>query len=549
MATSAWPCFSGKTHVHEDVDMAHSIKWYHYPKCLTMGSRLDSVYNLGGLITRFLTMFAPSSRLTAVLGFLAAMAILAFAHVWVSEHLPKSLLLFGLRLLLVIVPLAALATWLKIAPHRPLVYLAMLPATASFGMWQNEAWFWPLLVIDVAVAIFAAVDLFSLPKHKHFTVTREHNRVASLRKPQAVQLWLANTAKREWFLLVRDGMPHELQCDPDEFMLRLAPRSRAQLRYDVCPQRRGAFHATQTFLRVRSRFGLWTRILTYKVPSTLHVYPDMQQLREYALLARRNRLNLMGLRRSRQIGQDNEFERLRDYTLDDNFKRIDWRSSARRNKLTVRDYQANQSQRVVFLIDCGRMMTNEAAGLSLLDHAFNAMLMLSYVALSRGDSVGLLLFSDEIHTYIPPTGGQRHMNRLLHAAFDRFPRRVESRYDEAFLYLGSHCRKRSLVVLVTNVIDEVNSLQVQQYLSNIAGQHLPLGVMLRDRQLFSAVDQYGTSEQALYEAAAAADILAWRQRVIADLNGKGVLSVDVFPEELTAPLVNRYLDVKARHLL
>src|SRR5439155_542862 len=124
---------------------------------------------------------------------------------------------------------------------------------------------------------------------------------------------------------------------------------------------------------------------------------------------------------------------------------------------------SNQSQRIVFLLDCGRMMTNEAADLTLLDHAFNAMLMLSYVALSHGDAVGLLCFSDEIHSFVPPTSGMKQMNRLLHASFDRFPRLVESRYDQAFVYLGAHCRKRSLVVLVTNLIDEVNANQIDRH--------------------------------------------------------------------------------------
>ena len=114
------------------------------------------------------------------------------------------------------------------------------------------------------------------------------------------------------------------------------------------------------------------------------------------MLARTNRLSLMGVRRTRKIGQDNEFERLRDYTRDDNYKHIDWRSTARRSKLTVKDFQANQSQRLLFLIDCGRMMTNEADGLSLLDHALNAMLMLSYVALKQGrfGRAGLLFRRD-----------------------------------------------------------------------------------------------------------------------------------------------------------
>jgi uncharacterized protein (DUF58 family) len=275
----------------------------------------------------------------------------------------------------------------------------------------------------------------------------------------------------------------------------------------------------------------------------------MKQLSEYGVLARTNRLSLVGVRRTRRIGQDNEFERLRDFTRDDNYKHIDWRSTARRSKLTVKDFQANQSQRLLFLVDCGRMMANEAAGLSLLDHSLNAMLMLSYVALKQGDSVGLVCFSDQIHGFVPPTGGMNQMNRLLHASFDRFPQMVESRYDEAFLYLASRCRKRALVVLITNLIDEVNANQVERYLTSLVGRHLPLGVLLRDRQLFEAADAPEPRDKALYRAAAAAEILIWRHQVLTDLSSKGVLSLDVFPEELTAPLVNSYLNIKARHLL
>mgnify|MGYP000918381554 CR=1 FL=1 len=209
-------------------------------------------------------------------------------------------------------------------------------------------------------------------------------------------------------------------------------------------------------------------------------------------------------------------------------------------------------------------MTNEAAGLSLLDHGLNSLLMLSYVALRQGDSVGLIGFSDQIHTFVPPRSGMNQMNRLLHASFDRFPKLVESRYDLAFRYLASHCRKRSLVVLVTNIIDEVNANQVERYLANLVGRHLPLGVLLRDRRMFEAVDMPELVEAAAtpsdsatapptdersWRAAAAAEILHWRHQVLADLRNKGVLILDVFPEKMTAPLINQYLEVKARHLL
>jgi uncharacterized protein (DUF58 family) len=195
------------------------------------------------------------------------------------------------------------------------------------------------------------------------------------------------------------------------------------------------------------------------------------------------------------------------------------------------------------------MMTNEASGLSLLDYSLNAMLMLSFVALRQGDSVGLICFSDQVHTYVPPRGGMSQMNRLLHASFDRFPRLVESRYDQAFLHLASHCKKRALVVLVSNLVDEVNSRQVASHLRNLVKRHLPLGVLLRDRRLFDAADAVDPAGARLYRAAAAAEILTWRHQVLADLERQGVLSLDVFPEDMTAPLVNQYLEIKARHLL
>jgi uncharacterized protein (DUF58 family) len=302
-------------------------------------------------------------------------------------------------------------------------------------------------------------------------------------------------------------------------------------------------------VRVQSRLGLWNTYRDYPVETTINVYPDMQQLSRYAVLARTNRLSLMGVRRTRRIGQDHEFERLRDYTPDDNYKHIDWRSTARRNKLTVRDFQTSQSQRLIFLIDCGRMMTNQSGGISLLDHALNAMLMLSYVALRQGDAVGMLGFSDQIHSFVPPRGGMNQMNRLLHASFDRFPALVESRYDQAFLHVGAHCQKRSLVILVTNVIDEVNSQQIERYMCTLAGRHLPLGVLLRDHQLFDAVEHIDPLPEDLFRTAAAAGILSWRKQVLRDLEHQGVLALDVFPENMTAPLVNKYLEIKARHLL
>lgn len=456
---------------------------------------------------------------------------------------------FFAQIAMLAAPLGVLAWFHRVYPSRRLAALALAPALASLALFANQTlapWVW---LLDALLVLVAIIDLISLPRAGMLSVAREAGRVVSLVKPHPITLSVRNLSARAFDATIRDGVPADLEARPDELRHHFTPRSLAEFEYQLVARRRGAFELKEVFFRVRSRMRLWQRMLVFRVDTTLHVYPDLKQLGQYALLARLNRLNLLGVRRTRRVGQDNEFERLRDYAVGDNYRHIDWRSTARRRKLTVKDFQQNQSQRVYFLIDCGRMMVNRAAGLSLLDHAFNAALMLSYVALSRGDAVGLLCFSDAIHSFVPARGGMNQMNRLLHGTFDQFPRLVESRYDRAFLYLESQSRKRSLVVLITNVIDEVNRLQIEQYLENLVGRHLPLGVLLRDRRIYDFLDAKAPRDGGLYRAAAAADILAWRQQILTDLHAKGVLSLDVFPEDLTAPLVNRYLDIKARHLL
>ncbi len=454
-----------------------------------------------------------------------------------------------LRLAALALPVAGLAWWLRIYPRRGLVCLAVGPALATLALIFEPGATRAIIALDVAAALLALADLFTLPRRKAFSFERATVQIASLARPHAVTLTVVNHSALRQRVALRDGLPHELRPEPQEFQVSLDGLSRAVLGYALRPRRRGAFAIERVFLRARSRLGLWQRLLEYPLALTINVYPDLQQLEQYALLARTNRLALLGVRRTRRIGQDHEFERLRDYTVDDNYKRIDWRATARRNKLTVRDFQATQCQQIVFLLDAGRLMTNESARLTLLDHSLNAMLMLSYVALRQGDQVGLIHFADDVDCCVPPRRGMRQMNRLLHASFDRFPRLVETRYDRAFRYLNGHFRKRSLVILITSIIDEVNAAEFDRYLTNLVGRHLPLAVLLRDHRLFDAVAPEQPNSRQLWRYAAAADIIAWRHQVLTDLHGKGVLSLNVFPEQMTAPLVNRYLEIKARHLL
>ena len=456
-----------------------------------------------------------------------------------------------LTLLVLALPLILVSWKLKIYPTIWWVLVLLASLLTSIGTVFQPGALFIAAVLDLGLIGVATVDLLLvyLQTNRGIGVSRSIPRTCSLGVPLDSELTVENRCSMTLKGRIRDDLPGYFECSPSEHEMRLPPMGRLTTTRKLTPRKRGAFELESVYLQFFSPLKLWNRQLCLPLHNRLNVYPDMKQLSDYALLARTNRLSLIGVRKTRRIGQDSEFERLRDYSRDDNYRHMDWRSTARRRKLTVRQFQNDQSQRVIFLLDCGRMMTNERDGYTLLDHALNSTLMMAYVALSQGDAVGMLCFSDTIHSYIPPRGGSSQMNRLIQAGFDQFPRLVESRYDQAFLYLSTHCKRRSLVVLATNVIDEVNAASVVDYLGNINGQHLPLGILLRDREMFDAADSPDGDDFQMYRAAAAADILLWRDQVVKDLTHRGVLVVDTFPDELTAPLINQYLEVKAKHLL
>lgn len=479
-----------------------------------------------------------------------------------------------LALMLASTPLVLAAWKTRIFPTKWWASLLGVSIVCSLLFVLSPLWLVALVIVDGLIFLVTSIDFVLLwwgtggSAARGIEVTREIGRTGSLRVPLESTLRLRNRTSMRLLGRFCDDLPEYFTAVPPQHDLDLAPGMETTARSQLTAHRRGAFELQRCDLSIDSPLRLWRRQVTLAVTDRVNIYPDMKQLSDYAMLARTNRLSLIGVRRTRRVGQDSDFERLRDYTRDDNYRHIDWRSTARRNKLTVRQFQSDQSQRLVFMLDCGRMMTNQHDGYSLLDHALNASLMMAYVALQRGDSVGMICFSNQVHAYIPPRGGASQMNRLLQAGFDQFPRMVESRYDQAFLHLSSRCKRRSLVTLITNVVDEVNSEVVVDYLSNLTGTHLPLGVLLRDREMFAAADaphnaalaatapgadiphDMGTIDEfTMFRAAAAADILLWREEVLTNLRHRGVLVVDAFPDELTAPLVNQYLEVKAKHLL
>ena len=408
-----------------------------------------------------------------------------------------------------------------------------------------------LLSLDALLALLFILDGLTIPRRKRFVVERTTDRVFSANFPHQVTLdivllrgWIRNRLRAFIYDDAQEGM--DVTEFPHDSELR-AGRNRIEYRLRI--PRRGRYQLSKIYLTCYSILGLARRVYRIPCETEIRVYPDLKAVSRYALLARKSHLGLIGIRRARRAGGDNEFERLRDYQNDDDFRHIDWKSTARQNRMIVRTYQMTQNQTIVFLLDCGRMMTAEFMGRSMLDYAMNSVLMLSHVALKQGDRVGFIAFAAGVLRYVKPAAGDVQHRRLVQACYDLSARHEESNYDLVFQYLNTVSRKRSLVTLLSNVIDDMNVEMMLAYLGALAGRHLPFAVLLKQREIQELVDRVPTGMDDLFEQAAAADFLLWKAGVVQKLKNRSVLALESYPYQLDALLINEYLKIKARKLL
>lgn len=435
-----------------------------------------------------------------------------------------------------------------IPTHRLLwLFAAPLALSALAVVWpQQQTWLWG---VDGALVLIAIVDATSLPRRGQVQLERKAPAHTSVGAKNSFAIELDNRSQRKLRFELVESFPATIEVRGLPAAGWLEPRARHLLRYFAVPHRRGQYRLGRTYLRVDSRFGLWRRQFRPLLPQALKVLPNVKNLGKYALLARRNRLDLMGLRTQRGRGTDAEFERLRDYQRDDDYRRIDPRASARHQRLISREYSTNRDQNVFFVVDCGRPMAGESSGLSNLDHALNAALMLGVIALDQGDNIGLLAFDSELRALLPLRSGLRSKQQLLHTIYDLRVSRSEPSYRLAFEVLQRRVRQRALVVLLTNVTDEAGYRQLLGPLEALRARHLPLVVLLRDADLFGLADREPQSLSELYTIGAAAELALWREQLAARIRRLGALVLDITPEEATPRLINGYLRVKADHLL
>jgi uncharacterized protein (DUF58 family) len=404
-----------------------------------------------------------------------------------------------------------------------------------------------LFAFDGLVVTLALLDAL-LVRKKRLEAARTAPQIFSLGRATVVAIDVHNKSRRRVRgALVDDPVEHAetkgLPADID-----LGPHASHTIRYELVPSRRGPRTFGAVSVRYRSPLGLLDRQERIEVEGRFDVYPDVHAARALEMLRRQGRQDAkMGSLRVR--GGDTEFERLRPYQRGDEIRHIDWRATARRDDLTVRQFQAESDQNVVFAIDTGRGMRGESDGVAHIDRALNAALLTADVALRGGDKAGMLAFDDTPRTFLRPTNGATAGRKIARAAHALEAGLGATDYRAALTFLKTELRARSLLVVFTNLLEPRSAKDLASAMKMLLPRHLPLCILMQDTELERLALADVANERDLYVRAAAAESLTFRDSIVRQLRASGVLVLDAKPEEITPSLVNRYLEVKARRLL
>jgi uncharacterized protein (DUF58 family) len=427
----------------------------------------------------------------------------------------------GILLLLAAVPMIGAATWLPQMNWVSGIYLLI-----CLG----------LLLMDWRFA----------GRSEYFTLNRNHDSRLSLGADNPVVITLNHRGRRLVKFWIRDEPPVEFglshQILPGEVKLHETWVGT----YTVHPFQRGDFQFGNLNLRWQGPLGIIIKQGKFEKSSPVKVFPNLLNLRQYDLLLRRNRIQEMGLRHARLFGEGTEYERLREYIPDDDFRRIDWKATARRYRPITIEYQTERSQNIMLVLDIGRMSQSPILKIAKLDYMINTALLLAYVAIGKGDKVGLMTFDKDVNSFAFPRQGRGQFFRILELLYAVKAQQVESDYRHAFSYLASKLQKRSLIVIFTNIGGGIGLTSLRKNISVLRKRSLPLVVTISDPDIHKAATQHPVDSFTTYQRMVAKDLTEERTVVVNTFRQNGILTLDVPANKLTLAVINRYLEIKGK---
>jgi uncharacterized protein (DUF58 family) len=435
-------------------------------------------------------------------------------------------------------------------PTRRLVILFALAALPASLASRIPGVGWCVVAVDLALLGLVAVDVRRARRAgPGLRVRRIHPDWVQRGQRFEVTLEARNATDRAVTVDIVDRLPEFFEPRERRVRLTLPALTTATARAQVVAHRRGAHRPMSPVASHATEHGLARVQVPAQAGGVISVLPDLSMADQFDALVRRRRLHELGIRRTRQRGQGTEAASLRPYVAGDAYATIDWKATARRGGLITREMQTERRQNVIVLLDCGRRMAREVGGRSRLDHAIEATLLLGHVALASDDRVGLMAFTDVVTRAIAPGRGSAHARALARGIFALEPTLREPPYRRIATEATRRFPRRALVVLFTDAIEPSSLETLIGPIQFLASHHLVVCVVFKDEFLEAASIDPIDDDVSLFRAGAAADLGIDRRRALMRLHQTGALVVDAPARGLSIAVVNRYLEVKARHLV
>jgi uncharacterized protein (DUF58 family) len=418
-------------------------------------------------------------------------------------------------------------------------------------VWLLSAWRGGWYVAGAATAVLvvlAALDVALLPSSRDVSIERTAPATIGVGDRAEADYRVTSRWGRTLSVTLHDALPAALVSSGRvEIAAALPPRASRELAFELEGKARGEAPLGEVALRVRTALGLVARTLRYPQTDRIVVAPSLAGVRRFRWLAVHQRLAAAGVRDARRRGEGSSFARLRDYVSGDDPRHIDWKATARRGRPITREFTIEQSQTVYVMVDAGRSMTQLAGKYPRFEYALSSALVLADVAVTAGDRVGAMVFDDRLRALVPAQRGSAALQALRTALVPVQPSLVEPDYAAAFRALAQRQRKRSLLVLITDVLDARAARALLAHLTRGASRHLAVVVALRNEALIGAAALPAHADaRKVYASAAAAELLGDRAMALQRMRDAGVVVLDVDPSAMAAAVVSQYLELKTR---
>lgn len=364
-----------------------------------------------------------------------------------------------------------------------------------------------------------------------------------------IRLYVHNKLPVRIFVSIIDELPFQFQIRDFEIRTRIGGNAEKIFRYDLRPVSRGEYEFGQIHVFAEGIFGMAVRRINSDNKITIPVYPSFIQMRHYELLASSSRSEEVGIKKIRRLGQHSEFENIRNYVRGDDYRSVNWKATARQNKLMVNQYQDERAQEVYSVIDLGRVMRLPFNGLTLLDYAINATLVISNIALLKYDKAGLLTFSTQIDAFLPAESQGRQLQKILDSLYRIETGFLEPDYELMYMTVRRYVNRRSLIILYTNFETLVSLERNLAILKKLAANHLVLAILFENTEIKNLLNQKEYSIDGVYKSIIAENFLLEKKLIVKELNHNGIQALLTTPEGLSINLINKYLEFKALGLI